>query len=388
MRRIAFLIYDINVCGGTHKQFLKLLDYTAQQGISFVIITKIVDLEQAYPGFKKYSTHIHLCNYEFHRPLLFKIRGLRKYAKFYSHFLYKRKLHKLLEGVDVINIHDGGWERELAYFKGKRVIWQVNDLPGCFALGASKHEITTEDKNEQRIILRNIKYVSDFTVNVSKNAQRIKECFHRDAKVFYCGIEPIQIKRDINHSFSRFHSKKVNLLSSGVFFRYRNYETQIEVVKQLVDIGYDVNLHIIGKLLDHEYADFIQYKIDMYGLNQRIIIEGQVDDEKFCKLHKDADIFLFVNIDQSWGLAVFEAMSCGLPVIVSDSVGATEILDKGVNSIFVNPTDVTSIINEILKLISSNEYYSSISNQASLFHKNWGWDQVYCSKMIELMKVN
>lgn len=29
---IAFLISELNICGGTHKQFLKLLEYTEKRG--------------------------------------------------------------------------------------------------------------------------------------------------------------------------------------------------------------------------------------------------------------------------------------------------------------------------------------------------------------------
>ena len=36
----------------------------------------------------------------------------------------------------------------------------------------------------------------------------------------------------------------------------------------------------------------------------------------------------FVDIDQSWGLAVFEAASIGIPIVLSKSVGATELLSQ------------------------------------------------------------
>ena len=55
------------------------------------------------------------------------------------------------------------------------------------------------------------------------------------------------------------------------------------------------------------------------NLKKSVTIWGEVDENTYLKLFDKADIFTFGNIDQSWGLAVFEAMSCGLPTIVSNS---------------------------------------------------------------------
>lgn len=375
---IAFLIYDISICGGTHKQLLKLLDYTASLGMEYMVVAKDVNLQMTYPGFMKHRDRI--TEYKPVRPFLFRIKGLRKYYKLYNSY----RLKWILRKADIINIHDSGWEDEIPLFKGKRVYWQVNDLPGCFAEGASAHKVSREDMCEQEKILSNIKYITDFTVNVGKNAERIKRVFQRDAHVFYCGIEPVGVERNIDESLRRFSGRRVNLLSSGVFLTYRNYETQIDVVKLLIQEGIDVSLHIIGRRLDSEYADRIQRMIDHAGLENVITIEGQVDDIKFKELHRDSDIFLFINIDQSWGLAVFEAMSCGLPVIVSKSVGATEILHDGIDSLFVDPLDSQQICRIVMTLMENEDYYRRISGRASSFHEKWTWNDVYCSKMIEL----
>lgn len=34
---IAFLISELNICGGTHKQFLKLLEYTEKEVRIFIL---------------------------------------------------------------------------------------------------------------------------------------------------------------------------------------------------------------------------------------------------------------------------------------------------------------------------------------------------------------
>lgn len=380
--KIAFVIYDINVCGGTHKQLLKLIEYTERQGQDFVIITKTLDLDKTYIGFKKYADKIKVFNY-YDYPSIFRHRIIRRFIPAYN----KWKLSNYIKDCNIVNIHDNGFEEIYPLTKGKKVFWQINDLHGAFHIGVSANKPDTQWYQEMRsYIINTTEHFKGIVVNVTKNAERVKQCLDRDSHVFYCGVEPVGIERNIEDSFLRFRKRQINLLSSGVFFPYRNYETQIKVVRMLLDKGYDVRLNIIGDTSrGGEYPQKIQTLIDSNDLQDRITIEGQVDNERFAFLHKQADMFLFINIDQSWGLAVFEAMSCSLPVIVSKSVGATEILTDKENSIFVNPTDEKMISKEIEKLINDEQYYRKIAEKASQFYLDWTWDKAYCSKMYNLM---
>ncbi len=382
--KIAYLINEINVCGGTHKQFMKLLEYTERQNISFIVVTKFIDFDKTYPGFVKFKDRIIV-----YRPNDYPDILNHRYICRLIPFFQRSRLLSMVKDCDIVNVHDNGWIREMSWLSEKKVFWQVNDLPSAFNVGVHERQLDNERKvRDRELILKWTKNVKEFTVNVGKNAIRIKKCFNRDAHVFYCGVEPIDVKRNNFDSFKRFETKKINLLSSGVFFPYRNYETQIEVVRRLVEDGYDVELKIIGALLDRNYAEKIHGIIEDKDLTNRIHVLGQVSDEQFKDLHKHSDIFIFININQSWGLAVFEAMSCGLPVIVSESVGATEILNNGFNAIFVDPFNVDQIVDVVKRLVNDEDYYSRISNEARSFHEHWTWDEAYCSKMIKMMISN
>ena len=375
---IAFLIGALDVRGGTHKQLLKLIEYTEKQGVDFYIVTFKLDLEHTYPEFKKYKDKIRVVESRKRMTIIGKIFQIIQVT---------RKLRDITSDASIINIHDPGFELFLGAFKGKTVIWQVNDLPPVFRVGISKmSKITFKQKLRKWITCNNLKFVDEYVVNVTKNADRIKDCFNREAHVFYCGIEPVGIRKNIETTFNRFNDKKVNILTSGVFFPYRNYETQISVIKKLREKGIDANLHVIGKTESNpQYALKIASLIKEKELNDYITICGQVDDRRFKQLHGDSDIFIFINIDQSWGLAVFEAMSCGLPVIVSESVGATEILHNGVDSIFVNPLDEDEIVRQIERLINDKDLYTKLSEVSSSFYLDYTWDNAYCSKMFNLL---
>lgn len=376
---IAFLINELDIRGGTHKQFLKLLEYTAARTDNFFIVTKRVDFDKTYPGFKAFENKI--------RIFTSAKRGRGKLHTALSIRRDIKSLRALVKDADVINIHDQGFELLLPAFKNKKTVWQINDLHPSFSVGCNKDEKTGwRTKVIKRIIAYNCRYIDRFTVNVSKNKERIYSAFKRDADVLYCGIEPVGISRAIDLSLSRFKDKKLNLLSSGVFFPYRNYETQVEVVRLLADSGIDVHLNIIGSTdLNPDYSQRIRNLIKETGLEQNITICGMVDEDTFRQLHEDADMFMFINIDQSWGLAVFEAMSCRLPVIVSESVGATEILTDGANALFVKPTDASQIAQTIKKLMQDTGKYLALCEAGEKFHENYTWDKAYSSPMYSIL---
>lgn len=376
---IAFLINELNIRGGTHKQFLKLLEYTASVTDDFFIITKAVDFNKTYPGFKVFENKIRIFQPQKHKPG--KLRSILALIQDI------KSLRRLVSDADCINVHDNGYELYFPAFKGKQAVWQVNDLPPCFHVGNCKDtKRTWKDHLYSFLILRNTNYISRITVNVSKNKERIKTVFRRKADVLYCGIEPIDIQRDIGQSLKNFECNKLNLLSSGVFFPYRNYETQIKVVSRLVEAGIDVHLNIIGSIdLDNDYSQKIRNLVIEQCLEDRITICGMVDESTFTRLHEESDMFIFVNIDQSWGLAIFEAMSCGLPVIVSESVGATEILSDGENAVFVNPIDANQISEEIQALMNDPNKYKVLCNSGKIFHHDYTWDKAYSQPMYSIL---
>lgn len=377
---IAFLIRDLNVRGGTHKQFLKLIEYAASQGEPFYIITMELDLDRTYPGFRKYAHHIRVFEPEK------KARSiLARYGRWRRNCA---RLAQMLSDASVANIHDSGFEYMLPAFKNVPTVWQINDLNYSFRVGCTSDKKDSWRKwRNRRYIMHGLPNVDAITVNVTKNAERVLQCMHRRAEVLYCGIEPIGIHADMAETMERFEAGRINLLSSGVWFEYRNYEAQIEAVRLLAEKGYDVRLDIIG-MTDYSprYVDKVKRMISDYNLSDRITVCGMVDEAVFRRLHEQADIFLFVNIDQSWGLSVFEAMSCGLPVIVSSSVGATEILHDGVDSLFVNPRSPREIADRVEMLVRDSKLYHRISDVASVFHHDYTWDKSYSAPMLKILR--
>ncbi len=382
--KVAVVVNELNIRGGTHKQVLRFCEYLKRNKIDFKIYTKYFNPELTYTEFKKLDV-VYLKKdatkfYDSKGSIIKKIKNRLSGRK------EERDLYRLIpKDVDIVNIHDNGFPYLIKLSKKhrKKVVWQINDLPGCYGVGVSQYGSGNIILSIKKIFYRRLAQKVDcITVNVTKNKKRIQQCMGAEAEVLYCGVDVNDML--IKHTFPE-NIERFRLLSTGVFFAYRNYETLVDVVEKMKNDNMPIYLDIIGSTASgKEYAQKIKTLVSGKKLDNYIKIWGQVDDDKYNELYNEANAFAFVNIDQSWGLAVFEAMSCGLPTIVSESVGAVELLHDNQDSIIVNPLAVDEICNILKRLMYDKEYYKKISTNAIEAAKDYSWDQLYSSKLLNI----
>ena len=140
----------------------------------------------------------------------------------------------------------------------------------------------------------------------------------------------------------------------------------VDIIKDLKNLrGLDVELNIIG---DGPLRKNIENKIIENNLCSSINIIGYVDD--VYPYINESHIYLHPADREGFGIAVIEAMTNGLHVIVSNARSLTEIVEHGLSGFIVNPYDPKLWINSILKLIDSNELYEKVSAGAIQRCKN------------------
>lgn len=392
--KVAIVVNELDIRGGTHKQVLRLSEFLINNGNDVTIYTKKLDLDKTYPEFR----NIPIVCIPFKEIPVTK-KGMLQRIKNKFKFLRENKefLKSIPKDVDVINFHDQNLTALIYYAKRRckkaKIIWQINDLAWYFYVGASystidKSKIVGSNRISRRMerffARRAAKKCDRITVNVTKNKLRVEEHLKCSADVLYCGVD-VNSKLKM-HTYPT-EGKTIKLLSTGVFFPYRNYESLILAVEKLTNDGVDVRLDIIGSTkLDEKYATSIAELVMGKNLSDKVKIWGQVDEDKYNELYNEANVFMFLNIDQSWGLAVFEAMSCGIPVLVSNSVGAIELLNNNEDALIIEPKDIDEICNSVKRLINDKDFYEAISQNAAEAVKSFTWEKLYSEKMYNLFQ--
>jgi glycosyltransferase involved in cell wall biosynthesis len=145
-----------------------------------------------------------------------------------------------------------------------------------------------------------------------------------------------------------FDIKKSYLLYTGVWRDHKNILGMLEAVAQLArDTSFDGELIITGKA-NPVYAPEIFSKVKALGLEKTVVFTGLVSDEDLRKLYQNARVFVFPSFYEGFGLPPLEAMSCGIPVVASNSSSIPEVCGGAAE--FFDPKNISEMSEKIWKV--------------------------------------
>lgn len=113
----------------------------------------------------------------------------------------------------------------------------------------------------------------------------------------------------------------------------------------------DWHLDIYGS---GESEKYLMANILKYHLENSITINQPIKD--ISKAYYDSSIFLFTSRYEGFGLALIEALSCGLPAVSFDcKCGPKDIIEDGKNGFLVKTGDIQNFSDRIITLIEDYE---------------------------------
>jgi glycosyltransferase involved in cell wall biosynthesis len=122
--------------------------------------------------------------------------------------------------------------------------------------------------------------------------------------------------------------------------------------------------------------------ITKLGVTENIEMVGPVYDvkEKFSLLAR-SKLFLLPSYEENWAIVIGEALTAGLPVVVYDLPEIRRIWGEHVS--WVSKGDKRSFAEEVIKLLSNEEYYQTYVGRGANFMKQFDWDSI-AEKELEL----
>jgi len=131
-----------------------------------------------------------------------------------------------------------------------------------------------------------------------------------------CGLDPRRFRsslsrRELRRKHRIDETTRVILAVTAINRPHKRADHIIEEVARMR--GDDVILWMDGR---HEEPDLVDYACRTLGPRFRAT---HVPSEQVGELYHLADLFVHAALEESFGLAIVEAMSCGLPVLVHDS---------------------------------------------------------------------
>lgn len=126
-------------------------------------------------------------------------------------------------------------------------------------------------------------------------------------------------------------------------------EHALVALRRAVDEGLDTEMVVMGGADKENRARFL-YTVQDLGLEGRVDWKGAVRAEEVMEVLRGCDVFLLSSLSEGISNAVLEAMSCGLPVVVTDAGGMREAVRDGVDGFVVPVRDVEAMAEALVKL--------------------------------------
>ncbi len=238
---------------------------------------------------------------------------------------------------DVIHIHSSKlvWSVFVARLLGLKVVFHMHELPrriGC--------------------LLRTAMAKADATVFCSETCAA------------YFADVPARLKRTIVNAMEfpdspavcHRNSGKLRIVMAASLNKNKGQDLLLKGFARLRNRDAELWFYGTTGLSSHGYVlDLKRYAAEQ-GISDQVFFPGPTSD--VLAAFSGAAVVIHTSWTESFGMALVEAQSCGVPVIAHDLEGMREVVSDGVTGFLVKPGDVGALAARIDELLADSELRS------------------------------
>lgn len=222
-----------------------------------------------------------------------------------------------------------------------------------------------------------------FFKSFAKNASSVQFLSKQesdDSKKFYKGnsyIAPNGIDLQENVEIRKYTGKQ-----TGVFIgRYNVWQKGLDLLSEalskrkdhLIKAGIAIDLY--GPESPSGSATDANELVEKFGLKDIVSVNGAAFDKEKEEVLKKADFFIHTSRFEGMPMAVLEALSYGLPCLLTQGSNLREDLEKH-NAGWGADTEVDSIVNAIDDMISNLDKWEEKSRNALNMAGDYSWEKI------------
>lgn len=178
------------------------------------------------------------------------------------------------------------------------------------------------------------------------------------------------------------------IITVGRLDPVKGHQYGIEIIKKLIDSGYQVHFTIVG---DGAEKENLTNLINQLQLQEHVQMVGKKSATEIVELNQMHDLYLFTGVPlpdgrrETQGLATLEAQACGLPVVAFDSGGVKYTLINNETGFLVPEFGTDESVKKIITLIKNEMLQKEFSLKARQFVEskyaqsiiNQQWELIY-----------
>jgi glycogen(starch) synthase len=163
--------------------------------------------------------------------------------------------------------------------------------------------------------------------------------------------------------------KEKTVLFLGRITRQKGPEFFVNAASRVLEKLDNVKFIIAGW---GDMAPQVIEQVAAMGLGQKVRFTGFLRGQEVEHAYRMADVYVMPSVSEPFGLTALEAIQHGVPVILSMTSGAAEVLPRG--SLKVDFWDTQEIANKIIAVLSYPELAEQLCRSATMEISTLTWD--------------
>lgn len=145
-------------------------------------------------------------------------------------------------------------------------------------------------------------------------------------------------------------NRQPRVVAVGRISPVKDLETLVDALPVVREMGWDVEVDLVGAVLDRAYFDRLQARVAELGLQDRVVFAGSVAHGSVAGCYQRADVFVDMQAGGYVNKAVLEAMACGVPCVVCCE-GLREELGDFKAEVSFQPGDARDLAGKLVNVL-------------------------------------
>lgn len=144
------------------------------------------------------------------------------------------------------------------------------------------------------------------------------------------------------------------VLCVGRIIPWKNQLALLRAVPLVTAAFPGVDFVLVGPVDDEGYFRVLQHTVAELGVADRVRFAGSVSQDELYRYYRDSAVFAFPTRGEMFPYVLIEALSFGLPVVMSDLPSLREIAgDDPAITAFADPDDTDALAAAILRMLQT-----------------------------------
>ena len=257
--------------------------------------------------------------------------------------------------IDVLHVH---WGKDILFVVLAKILSRRK-----VKIVYTRHMALTRKKDDfyHRFIYRNIDVYHVITKELYADAVKYIPIDKSKIELIYHGVPVVENTENCKSYLqeSELDENKFRLVIFGRIEQGKGQHLVVEAVKRLRDTGINIQLAIIGHIMDQQYYQVLQKSINDNELKESILYLGFHSNPN--SIMGCFDAVILATKCETFGLVLPEAMRAGVTVMGSNCGGVPEVITHEKTGLLFETENVDDLVIQLSKIVNDKKYCEKLA---------------------------